>query len=105
MKIKFDASQQYQLDAIQAVVDLFNGQPMAGRDFEINSTIGPLNLTQSALGFGNGLLLSDDKLLSNLQAVQQRFSLDTSSLMLCDKLEFDAQKLEYRLSKVTDHRV
>lgn len=75
MKIKFDASQQYQLDAIQAVVELFNGQPMAGREFEINSTIGPLNLTQSALGFGNRLVLSDQRILSNLQKVQDQWGI------------------------------
>ena len=27
MKLKFDPNQQYQLDAIQAVVDIFTGQP------------------------------------------------------------------------------
>lgn len=27
MKLKFDPNQQYQLDAIQAVVDVFAGQP------------------------------------------------------------------------------
>ena len=29
MKIRFDENQQYQLDAINAVVDLFEGQPLA----------------------------------------------------------------------------
>ena len=30
MKIQFDNSQQYQLDAIEAVVNVFDGQPLAG---------------------------------------------------------------------------
>jgi restriction endonuclease len=28
MKIQFDAQQQYQLDAVSAVVDIFDGQPL-----------------------------------------------------------------------------
>jgi len=27
MKIQFDSKQQYQLDAVSAVVDIFDGQP------------------------------------------------------------------------------
>lgn len=29
MKIQFDEQQQYQLDAVNAVLDLFDGQPLA----------------------------------------------------------------------------
>ncbi len=36
MKIKFDASQQFQIDAVNAVVDVFDGQPLAHGDFEIS---------------------------------------------------------------------
>ena len=32
MKLKFDPNQQYQLDAINAVVDIFTGQPKDGDD-------------------------------------------------------------------------
>jgi len=31
MKIQFDPKQQYQLDAVNAVVDLFDGQPLENR--------------------------------------------------------------------------
>jgi len=34
MKIQFSSNQQYQLDAIHSVVDLFDGQPLAGGPFE-----------------------------------------------------------------------
>ena len=34
MKIKFDAQQQYQIDAVSAVVDIFDGQPLHQGDFE-----------------------------------------------------------------------
>ena len=98
MKIKFDASQQYQLDAIQSVVDLFSGQPMAGQEFEINSTFGALNMQHSTLGFGNRLVLSDTKLLENLHAVQGKNELEPSAKLLGDTVEYEAQKREYRLT-------
>lgn len=34
MRIKFDENQQYQLDAISAVVNLFEGQPLASGAFD-----------------------------------------------------------------------
>lgn len=33
MKIQFDPKQQYQLDAVAAVVDVFEGQPLEQPDF------------------------------------------------------------------------
>ena len=36
MKIQFDATQEYQLDAIRSVTDLFDGQPLKQEDSEIN---------------------------------------------------------------------
>lgn len=35
MKIQFDSNQDYQLDAIKAVVDVFDGQPLAQGEYEI----------------------------------------------------------------------
>ncbi|GMA58904.1 hypothetical protein GCM10025858_34070 [Alicyclobacillus sacchari] len=40
MKIQFDRNQQYQLDAIQSVVDIFDGQPQAAGQFEIRLDAG-----------------------------------------------------------------
>lgn len=33
MKIQFDPKQQYQLDAVASVVDLFDGQPLERMDY------------------------------------------------------------------------
>ena len=76
MKIKFDATQQYQIDAVNAVVDLFDGQPLNQGDYEIilaNSGIGLFaSQVQTELGTGNYLSIGEDALLKNLQAVQSR---------------------------------
>ncbi len=36
MKLPFDRQQQFQLDAVSAVVDLFDGQPLSQGEFEIS---------------------------------------------------------------------
>ena len=35
MKIQFDAQQQYQLDAVASVVDLFDGQPLQQPEYSV----------------------------------------------------------------------
>ncbi|MCK4622974.1 MAG: DEAD/DEAH box helicase family protein [Desulfuromonadales bacterium] len=80
MKIKFDSNQQYQLDAIDAVVDLFDGQPLAAGEFEFNlATDGGLFTDK---GIGNAFELSGEELLENLRKVQER-----NSIPLSDELE------------------
>jgi type III restriction enzyme len=36
MKLQFDKNQAYQLDAIQSIVDLFEGQTLNNSDFEFS---------------------------------------------------------------------
>ena len=75
MKFKFDANQQYQLDAVQAVVDLFKGQPKNRGAFEISFSEdigGGLSLKQEELGLGNNLQVPDEELETNLDVVRRR---------------------------------
>ncbi len=69
MKLAFESNLQYQLDAIKAVTDLFEGQPSdeAIREFELHEE-GTLNLIN---GIGNQLVLDEDQIMSNLKAVQE----------------------------------
>lgn len=70
MKIQFDSQQQYQLDAVNAVVDLFDGQPLAGGQFETSLGIG-FGGAMTEMGFGNQLELSPDEIWTNVQRVQK----------------------------------
>lgn len=82
MKLKFDANQPFQLDALQAIVDIFEGQPLAQGDFEVslaNETGAGLfaGAVQRELGVGNQLHLSDDALWQNVQKIQDEQEIET----------------------------
>lgn len=76
MKIQFDAKQQYQLDAVNAVVDLFDGQPLEDSDFSIVDLSGTdeqfTSILRADLGVGNRLALTEEQLRENTRAVQER---------------------------------
>jgi type III restriction enzyme len=59
MKLQFDKNQQYQLDTIQAVIDLFEGQDLNTSDFEFSLSdhaTGSLQFTEAGVGI-NGVLI------------------------------------------------
>ena len=80
MKLQFDANQQYQLDAVAAVTDLFDGQPQGAPEFSVIQVgdWGGLfaGQAQTELGVGNHLLLAPDKLLANARGVQARYDIE-----------------------------
>lgn len=86
MKLQFDANQNYQLEAIRAVVALFDGQPDASqisvaRDDELSS----LKLTET--GVANQRVITDEQWLANLNAVQKIHGIEPSP-------ELEAMKLD-----------
>jgi type III restriction enzyme len=80
MKIQFDAQQQYQLDAVASVVDLFDGQPLQQPEYSVVYQQGDSGLfegqVQSEFGVGNRLILSEDLLRTNTRKVQERYEID-----------------------------
>jgi type III restriction enzyme len=76
MKLHFDPDQPFQRAAIDAVVDLFGGQPQGMPTFT------PINVgdygelfagqVQTELGMGNQILLDEEKLRNNTRIVQHR---------------------------------
>jgi type III restriction enzyme len=82
MKLQFDAKQAYQIEAVEAVCDLFGGQPLEKVDFStILATFDtPLfgAVSRNELGVGNALGLTEETLLQNLQRVQERNLLDVT---------------------------
>jgi len=83
MKLQFDSKQEYQIEAVEAVTDLFDGQPLEKTDFStiIQTFDTPLfgAVGQTELGVGNALAISEDKILKNLQRVQERNLLDVTN--------------------------
>jgi type III restriction enzyme len=77
VKLRFESDLDYQLQAIEAVCDLFKGQDINRTEFTVSRVAadaaqGALGLDESALGIGNRLTLLDEEILANLQAVQLR---------------------------------
>ena len=96
MKLHFEPDLDYQLQAIEAVCDLFRGQEVCRTEFTVTMKApvpaddlfpgaAPRQLTlgvaESDLGVGNRLTLLDDELHSNLQDVQLRNGLPPSGTL------------------------
>ncbi len=78
MKLKFDATLEYQHEAIASVVDLFEGLPAKQGTFEVNTaTHGQMEFF-TELGVGNPMMIDDALLLKNLHAVQERSTIPKS---------------------------
>jgi len=79
MKLHFDSKQEFQLEAIKGITDIFEGQPLSGSDFEFS--IGQLGALLTVNGFGNKLDFSQlDQLMENIQRVQKNNGLKVTTI-------------------------
>lgn len=80
MKLHFDSNQDYQLEAIKAITDLFEGQPLSGGDFEFS--IAPSGALLNENGFGNHLRLEEEQVFENVEVIQKRNEIKNPALEL-----------------------
>jgi len=83
---QFDPKQQFQLDAIDATVSLFSGQPRSGQaggnlSIEVGGGTGA-GLYQHKLGLGNQMTITREQVLKNLRAAQDRQGLMPDSSLV-----------------------
>ena len=83
MKLQFDANQQFQINAVAAVADLFEGQPQGAPEYAVINLAGMGGLfagqEQTELGLGNRLLLAEDSLLTNTRTVQAHNEIEVAN--------------------------
>lgn len=85
MKLQF-SHQDYQTKAVNAIVKVFNGQPLATSDFSLMGE--NASVYYSGVGsIGNALKLTEEQLLINVQAVQESNGLFPSDGLVASKSE------------------
>jgi len=85
MKLHFEPNLDYQLQAIEAVCDLFRGQEICRTEFTVtHSAVGSqmaMDFAESDLGIGNRLTLLDDEIVKNLEDIQLKNGLAPSGIL------------------------
>ena len=85
MKLRFEPNLNFQLQAMEAVCDLFHGQEVCRTEFTVTRDHAEfqarLSFAENDLGVGNRLTLADDKILANLKHIQLRNGLPPSEAL------------------------
>lgn len=89
MKLQFDANQDFQLEAIRAVVALFAGQPDASQNAVTMADEGLSSLKLTETGVANQRVITDAQWLENLHAVQKAHGIEPSVTLETMKLDDD----------------
>ncbi len=83
MKLHFEPNLDFQLQAIEAVCDLFRGQEICRTEFTVTRDPAEqqmrLSFAENDLGIGNRLTLLDDEILKNINDIQLRNGLPPST--------------------------
>jgi len=78
MKIQFESQLEYQNEAVNSIVDIFEGQEICKSNFTVTGISDNLLTYQNELGVGNRLELLDDEILQNVQNIQLKNGLPQS---------------------------
>lgn len=90
MKLHFEPNLDYQLQAIEAVCDLFRGQETCRTEFTVTrGALGEqIEAFENDIGIGNRLQLLEEDLLNNLKDIQLRNGLSPSSALRKGEYDF-----------------
>lgn len=93
MKLQFEANQEYQLTAINAVVDIFDSQPATSNDISMGGQttldIQGRQLTlEDSVTRSNQLLIDELVITNNVHAVQQKNNLEESPVKVFQQAEY-----------------
>ena len=88
MKLHFDPNQQFQHDAINSIVGIFEGQPLNQGDFSFSISSESYIFQEG--GAGNRLEISEEQILNNVQEIQKKNELTISDNL--DEMNFSIEK-------------
>ena len=88
LELKYSADQRHQVEAVEAITDLFRGQEFLKSEFTAETgAAGTLMEGQVlSVGHANGLRLSANQLLENLHDIQEENSLPATNVLTDGKL-------------------
>lgn len=81
MKIKFSDSLEYQREAIDSIVNVFEGQNIAQDNFTVSVRGAQVGLFENELGIGNRIDITREDLKENIHAVQLENALPLTSFV------------------------
>lgn len=104
MQLQFDSKQEYQLRAVRAVVEVFEGQPLGRSPFEVivsgGEDSGSLTFTET--GIGNRLVLADEQLLANIKRVQGNVDIQEGGKLLAESEHLEPSTFKRPLPTTPD---
>lgn len=94
MKIKYDSQQPFQLQAINAITNIFEGQPFDSESFSTSLQSQVVRGAQAGLfseigAVGNNLVLDEDAIFENVRVIQNENGIDPSERL--DGMNFSVE--------------